>query len=89
MAVQLFLRFPDQDDEILNFVDEWKIAERLINTAITVSDDIRHNREQVVLCYDSRNITVFLEKIAALYEPAYLIAPRHILQQKLQLNAEN
>jgi len=89
MAVSLFLRFPDQDDEILHLENEQHLLERIIKPAIAISDDIRHSQKQAALFYDRQNIEIFLEKIVNLYEPKYFAKPRTLLQEKLRKIGEN
>jgi hypothetical protein len=87
MAVKIFLLFPQEDDEIL-VIDQPQIAEKIIQTAIKLRQTIRQQHDEIELFYDSKNLKVFLQKIAILFDNEYLQKPSTQLKINLQTSTD-
>lgn len=70
--LNIFLRFPETDEEVLEFVDNQCLCEDLSKSICRVKSYLRDKDYNYCLLYDSKNINEFKNKVTTLDEGVYL-----------------
>lgn len=70
--LNIFLRFPETDEEVLEFIDNQYLCEDLSKSICQVKSYLRDKGYNYCLLYDSKNINEFKHKVAIIDDGVYL-----------------
>lgn len=71
MKIKAYFYFPETDEDFLRIGDDPKSYENLINE-VTVIKQLLKAHKDFELCYDSKNVNLFLTQAESLIEKKYL-----------------
>ena len=78
--LNIFLRFPETDDEVLDFVDNPSVCEELSKSICMLKAYLKKYNHNYCLLYDSGNVEKFKNKVQVLDSGVYLSKISRVIQ---------